>query len=203
MAAVLFQNVFKQGRIKGYQAGDVMIRDWFRDKALSTTSRNIKPERILNRRAAMTNKVDGNVPIGKLLFYKYDPKHKATLPYYDTFPMVFPIELYDDGFLGINLHYLPPTFRARLMDALYDTLNNEKYNEKSRLKITYDLLKRSAKLKYFKPCLKRYLTGHIRSQVVSVPIEEWDYAIFLPTARFQKMNQRKVWDESVRKIMAG
>ena len=43
--------------------------------------------------------------IGRMYFYFYDPKTKDTLPYYDKFPLVIPIERYPDGFLGLNLHY--------------------------------------------------------------------------------------------------
>ena len=41
---------------------------------------------------------------GRLNMFTYNPKHKKTLPYYDTFPLVLPIEKYPDGFLGINFH---------------------------------------------------------------------------------------------------
>ena len=47
-----------------------------------------------------------NVQFGKLNMFMYDPKLKKKLPYYDTFPLVLPIESYSDGFLGLNLHYL-------------------------------------------------------------------------------------------------
>ena len=46
----------------------------------------------------------------------YDPKFKKTLPYYDTFPLVLPLETYNDGFLGINMHYLPIPLRVNLLD---------------------------------------------------------------------------------------
>ena len=42
---------------------------------------------------------------GRLNMFFYDPKYKKKLPYYDTFPLVLPIERYPDGFLGINFHY--------------------------------------------------------------------------------------------------
>ena len=71
-----------------------------------------------------------------MFMFIYDPKHKDTLPFYDTFPLVFPIEIYSDSFLGINLHYLPPVLRAKLMDALYTTANNNKYNEYKLINIS-------------------------------------------------------------------
>ena len=45
--------------------------------------------------------------LGGLYFFYYDPKTKDSLPYYDTFPLVLALERYNDGFLGLNLHYLP------------------------------------------------------------------------------------------------
>ena len=132
--------------------------------------------------------------------YWYDPKLKLTLPYYDKFPLIFPIEMYDDGFLGINLHYLPPMFRARLMDALYSTLNNNKLNEKSKLLISYKILKGASRYKYFKPCIKRYLTTHLRSRFFLVEPPKWDVVLMLPLARFQKATKDRVWEESMNKI---
>ena len=66
---------------------------------------------------------------GRLNMFVYDPKHKKTLPYYDTFPLVLPIEKYPDGFLGCNLHYLPIPLRIKLLDRLVDFSNNTKFDE--------------------------------------------------------------------------
>ena len=57
-------------------------------------------------------KITGRVNFGALNMFIYDPKLKNKLPYYDTFPLVLPIERYRDGFLGINFHYLPYALRA-------------------------------------------------------------------------------------------
>ena len=51
---------------------------------------------------------------GRLNMFFYDPKLKKKLPYYDRFPLVLPLENYNDGFLGINLHYLPIPLRIKL-----------------------------------------------------------------------------------------
>ena len=65
---------------------------------------------------------------GRLNMFTYNPKHRKTLPYYDTFPLVLPIEKYPDGFLGINLHYLDIRTRIRLLDRLVDFSNNTKFD---------------------------------------------------------------------------
>lgn len=126
----------------------------------------------------------------------YDPKHKETLPYYDSFPLVIVIGPAKGGFLGLNLHYLPPTLRAKFLDALLDIINNKAYNETTRFTVTYNLLKRAAKYKYFKPCVKHYLFEHVRSRFAVVAPPEWEIATFLPTADFQKATRSKVYADS-------
>ena len=93
---------------------------------------------------------------GRLNMFFYDPKFKKTLPYYDTFPLVLPLEKYPDGFLGINLHYLPMSLRIRLLDRLVDYSNNTKFDESTRLAVDYSKLKN---ISLIKPTLKRYLAG--------------------------------------------
>lgn len=134
--------------------------------------------------------------IGRMYFFSYDPKYKATLPYYDRFPLIFKVGQYRGGFEGINMHYLPYRLRARLMDALYETSNNKRYDETTRLRITYDLLKAATKYKEFKPTYKKYLNQHVRSRFVEIGATEWDIALFLPVERFEKASKTAVWRDS-------
>lgn len=145
------------------------------------------------------------VHIGGLYYFIYDPKLKATLPYYDRFPCIFLTDMWiaKDGkrhFAGINLHYLPYKQRVLLMDALLDLENNAKMPKHKRLKISYGIMKSAAASKWFRPCYKRYLNNHVRSRLVRVPYEEWRTAVFLPVAEFEKASQAEVWADSVRKM---
>ena len=79
---------------------------------------------------------------GLLNMFVYDPKLKDKLPYYDTFPLVLPIEDYNNGFLGINLHYLSIPMRIRLLDRLIETANNKKFDESTSLNANYRALKK-------------------------------------------------------------
>ena len=132
--------------------------------------------------------------IGKLYMFSYDPKHKDTLPYYDTFPMVFPFGVYSDRFIGINMHYLPPVLRSKLMDALYDTLVTEKGEKK--LALDYQILKSVSKYRYFKPCIKEYLYSQVRQQFLEIDYQYWDYALLLQLENFKKATKEKVWEDS-------
>jgi hypothetical protein len=129
------------------------------------------------------------------MFY-YDPKHKKTLTHYDRFPLVFPIHPMEDGFIGMNMHYLGLRERAVLMDRLYELSSNDRYDAKTKLRVTYNLLKGAAKYKYFQPTVHRYLKDHVRSRFLEIGAAEWDVALFLPVERFAKMQKRAVWAQS-------
>jgi hypothetical protein len=112
------------------------------------------------------------------------------------FPLVFPIDLRKDGFLGINLHYLPPVLRAKLMNAIYQTINNDAYNDTTKLKISYSILSNASKYRYFKPCIKQYLATHVQSSYLNIEPTNWDSALMLPTEQFKKATKEQVWKDS-------
>ena len=181
--------------------------DWYREngKRIRQLARNVDkddigtPEDTLkaNKKNLYTKKTLAEQMIGKMMMFIYDPKTKSKLPYYDTFPLIFPIAIYDDGYLGINMHYLPPNARAILMGQLYNTLIDETNDDNKRLAISYGLLKAASRYKLFKPTIKRYLYSHVRSRFLIVDPKEWDAALMLPTAQFQKASERKVWEDSM------
>ena len=129
-------------------------------------------------------KITGRVNFGALNMFIYDPKLKNKLPYYDTFPLVLPIERYGDGFLGINFHYLPYALRARLLSRLDPNAN-------------YSALKN---VRLVKPTLKRYLNSNVRSRFRKLEKEDFMTAIMLPVQRFRKSSASKVWSDS-RKVI--
>ena len=140
--------------------------------------------------------------VGRMYMYFYDPKTKDTLPYYDRFPLIIMVGPAPRGFMGLNLHYLPLDVRAKFLDALLGTINNERYDESTRFRLSYDMLKRASRLRAFKPCLKRYLSSHVRSRLALVPAPEWEIATFLPTADFEKASSSEVYKDSRRKMRA-
>lgn len=141
---------------------------------------------------------------GGMYFFAYDAKYKDILPYFDRFPLVLMLERYDDGFLGLNLHYLPLKYRIAFLEKLmsHATAQYNNMGEVYRIKITYEILKAATQFKEFQPCLKRYLWSHIQSKVIlKVEPEEWDVAAFLPIQRFHNAPSQTVWKDS--RKMAG
>jgi hypothetical protein len=207
MPAYLFQHIVKRGTKAGYQLGardsggnrERQSLEWYRKEAgkLSSTiyGKFVKNQpRILKDETA---KFVSRVTIGKLYAYTYDPKWKEVLPYYDIFPMVFPVDKAKGGFLGINLHYLPVKARAVLMDQLYQIeTSNTGYARK--LDLSYALLKSASRYSLFKPCLKHYLTNFVRSRFLMIHPDEWDLALMMPVHKFRKKSAKYVWAESER-----
>lgn len=171
-------------------------RQWYRDMAGGEFS--VTPQQMRRYRSRYVS----DVQIGDMCFFKYDAKHKDTLPYWDAFPLIFPFSNTPDGFMGLNMHYLPLRPRAILMDQLYTIQSDKNYDENTRLMLSYDALKSLSKFDFVKPCIKRYLTKHVRSQFIKINAYEWDMALFLPVADWQKASEQDVWKQS-RKIIRG
>lgn len=192
--ATVFDEIITQGvRAGQIPARTDQARDWFRDTAQKINQIN---ERELMR--GDVARLSTTPLVGSMYLMRYDPKHKDTLPYYDRFPLIFPYRKVPGGFYGLNLHYLPPQLRAKLMDGLYDYANNTRYDESTKLKLNYELMVNAAKLRFFKPCIKHYLTSHVRSKFMYIYPSEWDIALFLPTERFAKKNKNQVWADTKR-----
>ncbi len=187
----IFTDVLKNTRTDINKPADVSAQDWYRQKAQEVKSINrgklIKENTKYNRT---------NIKPGFMYLFGYDPKLKNELPYYDRFPLIFPFKSDEDGFLAMNLHYIQPVFRAKLMDNLYPLVTNLKFNETTRIRASYNLLNSAAKYKHFQPCVKRYLYGHLKTKFLLIPANEWDIALFLPLQRFQKQSVNQVYKDS-------
>jgi|TARA_R110000803_G_scaffold34736_2_gene75656 hypothetical protein len=165
-------------------------REWFLKKAQNMRS--------INRTALMQEeelKQGAKQIIGSMQMFMYDPKHKDKLPYYDIFPLVIVLGPAKGGFMGLNLHYLPPKLRMQFFANLMD-IQGSKLTEDAKFSLTYRMLKKSSGLRYFKPCLKHYLNSQVTSKFAEVLAPEWEVAIFLPTAQFRKANSYKVHYDS-------
>lgn len=178
---------------QGHEPRTKLARDWLKKKI-----QNLRPTKqgLLQDR----ERLKSSTFIGRMYFYFYDPKTKDKLPYYDTFPLVIPVERYDDGFLGLNLHYIHPKQRLILLDKLSEYASNSKYDAKTRLRLSYDLLSSASKAFEATPCIKRYLFSHIQSRFIEITADEWDIAVLLPFESFEGATKSKVWSDSRKKF---
>ena len=196
MVAYIFDRILQQGASEAPARAEA-AKQWYRQTAQRTA---VNPESLIRSDRERFRRTPS---VGQMYMFRYDPKHKGVLPYYDRFPLVIPFEetrragrAQGDGFHGLNLHYLPLRLRARLMDALYNTVGTGG----DQFQITYNILNRASELRFFKPCVKYYLFGHVKSQFFYIDPKEWDIALFLPNERFAKASKARVHRESIARI---
>jgi hypothetical protein len=145
---------------------------------------------------SLTSKVE----IGAMYMYFYDPKLKAQLPFYDTFPLVLPFGPAKGGFYGINVHYLPYMLRAKVLGELMNFADSKTLTPTSKMRLSYNLLNSLQTAAEIKPCIKHYLTTHVRSQFMKINPVDWKAAIFLPVEAFVGATKESVFRDTRSKI---
>ena len=147
--------------------------DWYRKKVQSMTTPGARG--LINQgKATVAPKY------GMMNLFGYDPKFKETLPYYDRFPLIFPLEPAKGGFYGINFHYLQPGARVNFLRQLSRYTTDNRYDKNTRYQLP------SLSGDYYKKTVKHYLFNHVRTSFLNIPADEMAIAIFLPVARFMK-----------------
>lgn len=198
MPAYILDQVLSLGKTAYGMAKSGIAVKWHRDMARGLASQvATTPNKMMNRD---DQRLVSSLAPGNMYLFSYDPKLKKELPFYDRFPAIIAFKGLPDGFLGLNLHYIPLLYRAKLLDALLDTLNNGKLTRETKFRISYKMLDGATKFKYFRPCLKRYLYSHVRSKFLEVHPKQWDIAAFLPLARFEKESIEAVYRDSMSKV---
>lgn len=168
-------------------------RQWYREKANEIDK--LDTNNVIRKAVEFQTSLKR---LGHFYLFKYDPKGKITLPYYDRFPVILLLNKDNVGFTGLNLHYLPFQYRAALMDQLYDFQTGK--DDMARIRMTYNILNNTKRLRFFRPCLKQYLNNHMRSKLVHIDVSEWDTSLFLPLQSFAKKKEQYVHRDSVRTI---
>ena len=191
------ENIFK---VVSMKKGDAeKSYTWYRNQVRNLGS-GVTGTNLL-RNEQLTNRL---VP-GEMYLFMYDPKHKATLPYYDTLPLVLPFRLVPDGFLGINLHYLPYLARFNLLGDLSELATNKKMDETTKIKLSWQILNGTSRYNVATACVKHYLKNHIRSRFLKIDFQDWITASMLPVERFKSdsgndPSKAKVWRDTSKKI---
>ena len=147
--------------------------DWYRKQVRSMTTPGARS--LINK-----GKATLRPKYGIMNLFGYDPKHKERLPYYDTFPLIFPLEPAKGGFIGLNFHYLPPLARVRFLRSLANTTTDKKFDKITRYRINW------RHNEFMRKTAKHYLFNHVRTSFLNITAEEMAIAIFLPVARFKK-----------------
>lgn len=140
-----------------------------------------------------------NVHEGRMYGYFYEPKGKVKMDYYDAYPLVLVLAKYNDGFLGINFHYLPHMYRTKLRDLLTTKTKNVSRRGKAEqiIRTTYRILELSKINHIMNFSIKRYLYSHVKSRFTEFLLPNaFQHVIYLPTESFTKATKTKVWADA-------
>lgn len=168
----------------------IRIRDvksaqrWFTSKADHELSDVAKGDKVFGGK-----RLQSKMPnIGSMYLYGYHAKWDKKLPTWDKFPLTFVLNVYNNGWLGLNFHYLPVPLRYRLGAALMKAYVQGKGNQRDYLKISYPILQNVAKSSLYEPCIKRYLFSQQRTKFHYIHPDEWAYAVAVPVQKFVRGN---------------
>lgn len=146
---------------------------------------------------------------GRVYMFNYrNPISKASADYYDMYPVVMVINVYEqkDYFNALNFHYLPPFYRAELMNELFKYMVNPNVTgdelattirAKLAPRVNYEFLKKRRNLMSFKPLWRRYNMQRVIGQYLYVPPKAWDFIIQMPVGRFRKAGINRVYRDSL------
>ena len=136
--------------------------------------------------------------IGNMYLFQYSAKLDDSLPFWDRFPLILHIGPKKGGFAGLNLHYIPPRKRVLVLDKLIAVSNLRKITERSKLKLSYGVVKSASK--YYKVTYKHYLYTQLRSRLIKIPGNDWHEIVMLPLANFKRATKPQVYKDSGKKV---
>jgi hypothetical protein len=149
---------------------------------------------------------------GKIYVFKYDPKYKKELPWFDENPVVLAIEQINNNDLGINLNLLPVPFKEKLLDELFTKMkikvdkketdiiseitgveapSNINALKEKPLRITYEGIKVYLEKYGYEFALRQYIPSRKKDQAV-VSYSKWPEIALCDFMSFKKTNVMKV-----------
>ena len=192
---------------------DLSIR-WYRQKVQELLP---KPQvRRMIREGYKTQKVTVRPNFGMMNLFYYRPKGAEKLPYYDIFPLVIPMgRRLNDGFVGLNFHYLSVPQRWLLLERLsmfqmpseLDSFDTEE-GAGEVMALFWSKIKRKRGVK---PIVRRYLTKNIQSYFLKIELSEMLIALAIPMERFytgkwggkKRYVAEKVYRQTRREMLKG
>lgn len=129
--------------------------------------------------------------LGAMYLMVYDAKWKNELEFWDMLPMFILIGKKGDRWFGINLHYVPWTWRKSLAKELM-----KRYSWKKRIQykdIVSAFKSAKAPMGYLYLCLRSYLYSHIRSEVKMFDYQNYDVVVDNVMPKFKKASEEYIY----------
>ena len=186
---------------------------WYRQKVQELLPR---PQvRQMIREGYKEGKVTVRPNFGTMNLFYYRPKTPQRLKYWDIFPLVIPMgRRLNNGFVGINFHYLSVPQRWALLERLQafqtSSLLNAFDAEEGAGEVVSLFWSQIKKVRAVKPIVRRYLTEYMMSRFLKIELSEMLIAASLPVERFyegtwskrKRVQPQEVFRDTRRRIMS-
>lgn len=145
------------------------------------------------------------VQIGHIYMFAYSA---TTVNYWDSYPLSLIIHRYNDGFLGLSLHYLPPKMREFFIKKILIG-NYQSLKKGGPANVSYGDIKDANNLFYREgiTIIRRYLAVNIKSKIAEIPYTEWiNIATGAGDGQWINTTAALIWEKiktKLRKIMTG
>ena len=181
MADTIFGKIQEEKDLYKLSNGENPSYIWFNEKVKELISISESPSELLTKWERRANKVQ----LYRFNMFFYDAKTKKTLPYFDMFPLVFPLRRLGNSFTGINAHYLPPSFKEDFFNIYNKFALNDEFDETTLYRMTWSKISR---FKIMRPLIRQYSLSNIKSRFLVLNADEVPTALALPLTRLVKTN---------------
>jgi hypothetical protein len=129
---------------------------------------------------------------GQVLLFKYKPSTRTRI--FDRYPLVLVTGIGGGGFYGINLHYIPPKDRFKMIMLMNTLMLNPKETDPHRIRIKImSILNKKIFAKYTGVVFNQYNVSNIIGKPKITTPEEWTQFAFLPM--FKGISPSKLYSE--------
>ena len=173
---------------------EIKPASWYKDQIRKLGLNTIDTQRLMKE-----GKLSSRALPGFMYLFKYDPKDK-NIPYYDMFPLVIPFRRVNEGFVGINFHYLPFPIRLNILKEFEKYASDKNLNERTRVRLNYRLIERSRVFRFVNPAIRRYSNQQLRTRLLNIPFNDWQVASQLPVQKFRKATMETAIRDSIKKF---
>ena len=201
-----FQKAHKAAKQENLITRDRRTREFYHDYA-AEQGVNYRSMQMLRTGGHKT----GDIKIGRMYFFKYAAEATASGRgvdikkgnVYDEFPLIFLLAEEPGSLEGINFHYMTPKERIILLGRMFEYLNSEDFDNRTKLFSTKfkRTIKNNRLFRYAKACYREYKPGRIISKIIQVHPMDWELAITVPTERFVtpkggRVASKKIWTQT-------
>lgn len=173
---------------------EIKPASWYKDQIRQLGLNTIDTQRLMKE-----GKLTSRALPGFMYLFKYDPKDK-NIPYYDMFPLVIPFRRVNEGFIGINFHYLPFPIRLNILKEFEKYASDKNLNERTRVRLNYRLIETSRVFRFVNPAIRRYSNQQLRTRLLNIPFNDWQVASQLPVQKFRKATMETAIRDSIKKF---